>query len=62
MSTELRRARRGGQLMSDDTLDGILAAVLALAVFALLMVIGIWAAEAYAERVATPTTATAAER
>lgn len=45
--------------MSDDTLDGILAAVLALAVFALLMVIGIWAAEAYAERVATPTTATA---
>lgn len=45
--------------MSDDTLDGILAAVLALAVFALVFLAGIWATEAHAERMATPTAATA---
>lgn len=48
--------------MSDDTLDGILAAALVLAAFALLLVVGLWSAEAHAERVATPTTAAAAER
>lgn len=45
--------------MSDDTLDGILAAALLAAMAGLLIVIALWSAEAYAERVATPTTATA---
>ena len=45
--------------MSDDTLDGILAAVLLAAMAGVLIVVGLWSAEAHAERVATPTTATA---
>lgn len=44
--------------MSDDTLDGILGAVLALAVLALITLAGVWATEAAAERVNTSTTTT----
>ena len=45
--------------MSDDTLDGILAAVLLAAMAGLLIVIGLWSAEAHADRVATATATTA---